>query len=1244
MVEQEELWEAETLAKEEPEEPEELEEEEEEEVGEAEAEMEEVQETRGRKRSRPAVHCHDLKQMFKHPQSEALAVPASQQALVPQAPLPSPARAGGQQNLLALSSFNLKPSNVEVSDAGLVDADGEGLERRIYAAPVPLPNLMDNVLLLEATIPLRTSGKNIFRMFPPETWLDITGNNTALGTRCLFASRRHENSVLGTVEKFLQIPSAAKEEQLPIIAPQSVITQMGDKEQQAWILQIHPGDELLRVIVRPGALLHRMLRRGAVLPAARFVWRLRDTNDVQEEVKATASVGDFSILSNLEDPATGQPPNFTSHPLRPEQLRSLGWMLNQERPEKEAFVTELRDFEVCPDAAHWRLEGSLRCEYLGVRGGVLGDAIGYGKTACTIGLIDKTKALPMPRVPMPYRGFVPSRATLVLAPSNLHGQWLSEIKKFTRDTLKVLSVPTCAQLKRLTMKELMEADVVVATYRLFYSSAYLTRLEELTRENSLGFTFPQTGGKHPGSEWGKAYRHAFEALPHWCAKRLGFFLECDRKRRRLNGKQRSQDFLQEDPSAILEQTSFVPLEAFWWRRVVCDEFHELLGRYPPAQVAVELFHADFKWGLSGTPPCQTLPQVRKAAGFMGVQLPEGDRDEERKVAQEWIDAFVRRNTADLPPLEEEEQILTVRQTPKERALYMALTKTSQEVTLTQGSQGALEQQDVKALQDLDQSTTGLLKLCSHFCISSDSEVLSAEEECQRQLALRRKELNSAQRDVKALADKALASVQLIQHFEPFFARSSLEKHCEHLQKVTKASLQARAKFLGLKDPHKDKARLLSQLLCAAEKYSSHTRAKVLNRFFDSKGCGRPAKDADLKTGQAEAAWRQLMALAEDGDQGEESQDTIECIGTSSVRQAIRDAMAACGSSAPARCLKMRETLGMPSWPNEDKSLEEENWKWQGVKANAQKLQEIMESWKADVLSCAERLEELKADVSEKAHSLESFQDSLHATQAQQLPEDIEHEGSQFAKYGSKIEMIVKHVQKVQSEDPTAKIICFVQWEDLKRKISKALKEFQVAHATLHGGVWSRQRVLRRFQYESEGPRMLLLSLEESASGTNLTAANHVLIVHPMEAESKEEAVAFEMQAVGRVRRPGQAKKIFIWRFVTVDTVEQQITEEHQKELWERQAAATIQPSQLSVPAGQENQDLASDEEMPADAADAGAGDTVDDIATQCYDISMSRGIEERTVHNQVPASSSSGRRDAGDAAMESFESTQFYAP
>eukprot|EP00913_Durusdinium_trenchii_P017096 g16079.t1 len=263
-----------------------------------------------------------------------------------------------------------------------------------------------------------------------------------------------------------------------------------------------------------------------------------EDSHAEEEAKApSASVGEFSILSNLEESKF---------------LRSLGWMLNQERPEKEAFATELRDTELCPDAAHWRLEGSLRCEYLGVRGGVLADAIGYGKTACTIGLIDKTKDvqpdlqdLPMPRVPMPYRGFVPSRATLVLAPSNLQRQWVEEIKKFTGPAFNVLSVPTCTQLKRLSMSlgNLAEADVVVATYRLFYSAAYLERLEELARESLLGFTFPKKGGQN-STEWAQAYRQAFEALPTWSARRLGLEGEWT-KRRRLFGKQSSQAFSQD---------------------------------------------------------------------------------------------------------------------------------------------------------------------------------------------------------------------------------------------------------------------------------------------------------------------------------------------------------------------------------------------------------------------------------------------------------------------------------------------------------------------------------------------------------------------------------------------------------------------------------------------------------------------------------------------------------------------------
>jgi len=88
-------------------------------------------------------------------------------------------------------------------------------------------------------------------------------------------------------------------------------------------------------------------------------------------------------------------------------------------------------------------------------------------------------------------------------------------------------------------------------------------------------------------------------------------------------------------------------------------------------------------------------------------------------------------------------------------------------------------------------------------------------------------------------------------------------------------------------------------------------------------------------------------------------------------------------------------------------------------------------------------------------------------------------------------------------------------------------------------------------------RILLLSLEHSASGTNFTAANHVVLFHPMLAETPQAGAAFEMQAVGRALRYGQRRTVQIWRFVTADTVEQQITETHSQELWNRFRAQRV---------------------------------------------------------------------------------------
>ena len=53
----------------------------------------------------------------------------------------------------------------------------------------------------------------------------------------------------------------------------------------------------------------------------------------------------FKLLGNSNDAAAEQPPHFGSYPLRPEQQRSLQWMLSRENiSDDEPFVVEWRRF------------------------------------------------------------------------------------------------------------------------------------------------------------------------------------------------------------------------------------------------------------------------------------------------------------------------------------------------------------------------------------------------------------------------------------------------------------------------------------------------------------------------------------------------------------------------------------------------------------------------------------------------------------------------------------------------------------------------------------------------------------------------------------------------------------------------------------------------------------------------------------------------------------------------------------
>ena len=78
----------------------------------------------------------------------------------------------------------------------------------------------------------------------------------------------------------------------------------------------------------------------------------------------------------------------------------------------------------------------------------------------------------------------------------------------------------------------------------------------------------------------------------------------------------------------------------------------------------------------------------------------------------------------------------------------------------------------------------------------------------------------------------------------------------------------------------------------------------------------------------------------------------------------------------------------------------------------------------------------------------------------------------------------------------------------------------------------RAEAVRVFQSGSKNsPDVMLLSLRAGGVGLNLTAANHLLLLDPAWNP------ASEWQCFDRIHRLGQTKNVFIYKFITNESIE-----------------------------------------------------------------------------------------------------------
>jgi len=828
-----------------------------------------------------------------------------------------------------------------------------------------------------------------------------------------------------------------------------------------------------------------------------------------------------------------------------------------------------------------------------VPGGILCDKVGYGKTATTIGLIDSTLSTPVPEIPEVDRNnFVKAKGTLIIVPSNLWDQWLNEIAKFVYDEkplrsglkrgwspegcpMKIFAMYDVRHLTSVSMPELAEADVVLCSYRLLYSPIYVKRRQHIA------------GGSN-----------SLISLMHSTQKLI----------KGTGAVNRSKTCTEQ--AASWTELKFPVLEMFYWRRVVFDEFHELESFESLQQTSLQHLRAHFRWGLTGTPPVTSNAGVIFMSSLFRIDLPgalqdpvgaakypdlapwEADRLLTEQAGQ-FLDRYARQNTAELPAIGLEEHVVVVRHTPEERALYLGQAHDAPDPTSA----------DAFATPQKVHSLERLLVLCSHFQVAGDITA-NATEECRRIGEMKQKRVVKARNQLfrgcwvlRLLGDKADQAsgepqsgqeapwIQRLRKASEEFKASSAQDAppalaAQELEEALGNSISIdKEELLKCLDGHRAKTPQLLELLGPPQPRAGHARDQWA--ALAEQPVGSPALKALVDTIVKEVLEaleefreavssldffdRMVSALAD--NTAPQARSCCVCLDDDLPLDKL--AITPCAHTFCMDCLKMTvEKFKSCSICRQSLSIKD-------IRAVSVELSRPSAALvAADGISSGSSGSGSGSNSGSSRSSCGSSGSSSSSSKG--ISDDIPRR-----RCGSKLAALVHKLHELRNADPTAKVILFVQFDDLKRKVAVALESFGIPIAQLHGSILHRANVIRDWQQNSDSATfVLLLSLAQSASGTNLTAASHVVFLHPMLAPSAEQAIGYELQAIGRARRHGQQRgAVHVWRFVTAETIEQAITERHQAALWAREqsreeafaAQQQQQPQQQQEPQQQQQQ-------------------------------------------------------------------------
>lgn len=772
------------------------------------------------------------------------------------------------------------------------------------------------------------------------------------------------------------------------------------------------------------------------------------------------------------------------------QKCSVHWMCQRELNKKEILYNlneEILLGNVYYDMSTQKFNLICNKKKLKFHGGAIIDEVGLGKTLQVIALNISNPApiISFKRDDQPNKFF--SKATLVFCPNQLCGQWIRELKDKINDDYdpKIISLMTKRDFDKLSYNDLLDADFVVVSFTFLDNKCF-----------TLPWTSKISAYKNYNKQkWSLTDNQLISKLFNEMGKELII-----------------------DPVTSLYKVNPL-IQLIHWHRFVIDEFHEIhkdSGTYQYIDNLLPFVTADNKWCVTATP----FNQKRGLHDIVNfVTNYKNDDGEHIYNVEQFIDYLssdcFRRNTKDsvkeehtLPPIKEE--IRWLKFSPTERMIYNAyladpnnnklsvyLRQLCCHPQLAEETKEALS--NCKTLEDIEKM------MVFHYKLQMDEAQDKVNKTQERIIKVNKKirklENKQKKRYLKKKFNMKIGDSDDSDSDNEHDSDSDddsdneLELLLSKIKNLTEltAGIKPTMGIEILKDRVKEINVTLNEALNVLDgktkTYNFFSNVvdkikKTVNKDSNKENAEtklekfNPALDSD--TNIMNLLSQQLKNDNEIDNDDEVCGICLDDIPENDIGVTI------CGHMFCYECLKMTVSK-YHACPYCKKKLSDKEMYVLSYERKKKVIISQEEKNKADLIN----------DIGTKLANLITY-----------LRESGEH------------------------------TIIFSQWDDLLRRVGRILKENKIPNVFCKGNCYQRDKAIREFNSD-HNIKVIMLSSDSTAAGTNLTKASQVIFIDPIYGDYTHRK-GQERQAIGRAHRLGQKSNIKVIRFIIKDTIEDEI--------------------------------------------------------------------------------------------------------